>query len=291
MTSDIKLKDFIAGVKQRLSAAYPAGEADAMTRVIVEELLHYTPVDAVLKSDEPVSGYISGRADEVVSRLLGHEPIQYIFGKASFCGLQLKVTPAVLIPRPETAELVDIIVKEWGDRTDVRVMDFCTGSGCIAVALARGLKFPVIDAVDISGDALAVARENAASLNVKVNFIQEDVLSLDAPSSPEYDIIVSNPPYITERERGGMEANVLDHEPAIALFVPDSDPLRFYTPIAGYAVKALKAGGRLYFEINPDYVDEIIAMLVKTGFRDVTSQADMYGRQRFVTAVSPLDHD
>lgn len=291
MTSDIKLKDFISGVKRRLAAVYPDGEADAMTRMIVEELLHYTPVDAVLKRDVPVSDFIQSRTDAVVERLLRHEPIQYIFGKASFCGLELKVRPAVLIPRPETAGLVDMIVKEWGDRPDLRVMDFCTGSGCIAVALARRLKFPVVDAVDISTDALAVARENAESLKVKVNFIHEDVLRLAPPAVPEYDIIVSNPPYITEHERGAMDANVLDYEPGLALFVPDSDPLRFYKPIGAYAVKALTSGGKLYFEINPDYAEAITQMLVSVGFKDVVTEADMYGRQRFIIAVSPRDYD
>lgn len=291
MTSDIKLKDFISGIRRRLLPVYPDGEAEAMTRVIVEELLGYTPVDAVLKSDAPVSDFMQSHADAVVERLLRYEPIQYIFGKASFCGLELKVTPAVLIPRPETAGLVDMIVKEWGERTDLHVMDFCTGSGCIAVALARGLKFPIVDAVDISSDALAVARENAASLKVKVSFRQEDVMTLVPPVEPLYDIIVSNPPYITDRERADMERNVLDYEPEIALFVPDSEPLRYYEPIGVYALKALKPGGKLYFEINPDYAGAMTSMLESVGFKDVVTEADMYGKQRFIIAVSPLDYD
>lgn len=291
MTSDIKLKDFVADIKRRLSAIYPDGETESMTRIILEEMLHYTPVDVVLKKDAPVSAFMQEQAGKVVTRLLDYEPIQYIFGNTTFYGLEIKVTPAVLIPRPETEELVDIIVKEWGDKPDLKVMDFCTGSGCIAVALARNLKFPEVSAVDISGDALDVARENASSLRVKVAFRREDVLSLVAPSSPEYDIIVSNPPYIAERERKAMERNVLDYEPSLALFVPDDDPLEFYKPIAGYAVKALSPGGRLYFEINPEYAGDMVKILKDTGFSDVTLQADMYGKQRFVTAISPIDYD
>ncbi len=291
MTSDIKLKDFIPDIKRRLSTVYSAGETDSMTRVIVEEMLHYTPVDAVLKKDAPVSPFMQSRVGEVVDRLLRYEPIQYIFGKTSFCGLEIKVTPAVLIPRPETAELVDIIEKEWGGRTDLRVMDLCTGSGCIAVALARGLKFPVVDALDISKAALDVARENAASLKVKVNFIHGDLLSLTPPASPLYDIIVSNPPYIAMRERASMERNVLDYEPAAALFVPDSDPLRFYKPIGAYAVRALSPGGKLYLEINPLYASDVVEMLRDFGFRDVSVVNDMYGKQRFVIAVSPVEYD
>lgn len=291
MTSDIKLKDFISDIKRRLSAVYPAGETDSMTRVIVEEMLHYTPVDAVLKKDTPVSPFMQSRGGEVVDRLLKYEPIQYIFGKTSFCGLEIKVTPAVLIPRPETAELVDMIEKEWGDRTDLRVMDLCTGSGCIAVALARGLKFPVVDALDISEAALDVARENAALLKVKVNFIHGDLLSLTPPAFPLYDIIVSNPPYIAMRERASMERNVLDYEPATALFVPDSDPLRYYKPIGAYAVKSLRSGGKLYLEINPLYASDVVSMLKDSGFRDVSVVTDMYGKQRFVIAVSPIEYD
>ena len=291
MTSDIKLKDFVAGIKKRLSAIYPEGEADSMTRIITEELLHYTPVDVVLKSDAPVSSFMQEQAGKTVDRLLRYEPIQYIFGKTTFYGLEIKVTPAVLIPRPETEELVDIIVKEWGTRSDLRVMDFCTGSGCIAVALARNLKFPEVSAVDLSGEALEVARENASSLKVRVSFRREDVLSLAPPPSPLYNIIVSNPPYIAEHERKAMERNVLDYEPSMALFVPDDDPFRFYKAIARYAVKALLPGGRLYFEINPEYAADMMKMMKETGFSDVTLQADMYGKQRFLTAVSPLEYD
>lgn len=287
MASDIQLKDFSAALRRRISEAYPPGEAEALSRIVLEEMLHRSPVDTVLKADEPVSPFMQGKVDEVVARLMRHEPVQYIFGKTSFYGLTLKVAPGVLIPRPETAELVDMIVSDCGDKTDLAVIDLCTGSGCIAVALARYLKFATVEAVDISDEAVAVARENVAALKVNVKVDKGDALRLDAAGGPKWDVIVSNPPYVAEHEKGGMEANVLDYEPHAALFVPDDDPLKFYKAIAAYAVKALKPGGRLYFEINPLFAAGIEALLAGLGFRDVNLCNDMYGRKRFAVAVSP----
>lgn len=291
MTSDINIKDFSSRVKERLLAVYTEGEAASLTRIIMEEMLHLSPVDMVLRKDEDVSPFMQGKVGEVVDRLLRHEPVQYIFGKTVFCGLELKVTPQVLIPRPETEELVDMIVKEWGGAADLRVLDACTGSGCIAVALARSLRFPVIDAVDISAGALDVARENASSLHVSVTFRQDDVLHIAPPVAPLYNIIVSNPPYIAESERSSMEPNVLDYEPEQALFVPDGNPLVFYRAIVTYAAKALLPGGRLYFEINPHYAASLAELLRGEGLADVELLRDMYGRQRFAVAASPLDND
>ncbi len=291
MTSGIALKQFVDGIRSRLSSHFPDGEAGSITRIVAEEMLHRAPVDVILHREEPVSPYMQDKVNVVVDRILADEPVQYIFGKTRFCGLELKVTPAVLIPRPETEQLVDIIVKEWGGRPDLHVLDCCTGSGCIAVALARALLFPVVDAVDISPEALVVARDNADSLNVKVNYGCVDVLSMSPPPEPICNIIVSNPPYVTESERGAMSSNVLDHEPAVALFVPDEDALRFYNAIARYAVKALLPGGKLYFEINPLFSADMLAMLRDTGFSDVELQADMYGKQRFAIALSPSADD
>ncbi len=289
MTADITLKQCADGVRDRLSAHYPPGEAQALTRIVVEELLHYEPVDVVLHKDSIISPFMQEKIDKVVERLLNDEPVQYIFGKARFCGLEIKVTPDVLIPRPETQELVDCIVKEWGDRSDLSVLDVCTGSGCIAVALARGLKWTDVTAIDISEAALGVARDNVTQLKVNVTLRQGDALAMESPAEPLWDIIVSNPPYIAENEKRDMEQNVLRYEPHLALFVPDNDPLRFYKAIGRYAAASLRAGGELYFEINPLYRDALVAMLEGEGLVDVESWADAEGRQRFVRAKSPRD--
>lgn len=255
-----------------------------MTRIIMEELKGFTRADMALKGDFEASDYVARKVDDAVSRLLRDEPLQYIFGHARFYGMTIDVSPAVLIPRPETEGLVDIIVDDNGDREDLRVLDVCTGSGCIAIALARNLPFARVDAVDISDDALEVARQNVSRLHAGVTLSKADALSMP-PAPDTYDIIVSNPPYIAEHERSAMARNVLDYEPAIALFVPDDDPLRFYHAIAAYSLVSLKSGGRLYFELNPDYADALAAELSGSGWKNVVVLPDARGKKRFMRAV------
>ncbi|MDE7443290.1 MAG: peptide chain release factor N(5)-glutamine methyltransferase, partial [Muribaculaceae bacterium] len=189
-----------------LAPTYGESEARSMSRIILEDVLNYTPVQVLMHRDTDIPDFIPVKIEKILNRILANEPIQYVMGEARFCGLTLKVTPAVLIPRPETEELVDLITKQWSNVPDVNVLDICTGSGCIAVALARSLRFPHIEAIDISPDALAVAQENAKGLKVKVTFHQTDALQL-APDHKRYDIIVSNPPYVACHERAGMPAN------------------------------------------------------------------------------------
>lgn len=272
---------------KRLEEVYPRGEALWLWREMLMRIKGWGQVELAIKAGDEVSEYLQRKVEEVTERLLRKEPVQYIFGMAEFYGLQLKVTPDVLIPRPETAEMVDMIVK-WADgRTDLRVLDLCTGSGCIAVALARNLKFAQIAAIDLSSKALAVAAENVKALKVKVNLKLGDALQLKDETSPKYDIIVSNPPYIAESERASMDSNVVDHEPQMALFVPDSDPLRFYHAIARYAMTALVSGGVLYFEINPLYAIRLREELQQQGWDDVVVEADMQGLNRFIHCVHP----
>lgn len=273
----------------RLLAVYPAGEARWMVRIIFEQLKGWSQTDMAIRADQEVSEYIAGKVDDVVARLLRHEPIQYIFGETHFYGLTLKVTPDVLIPRPETEELVDIIVADNSGRSDLAVMDMCTGSGCIAVALARNLPFSAVTAVDISEKALAVAKENAVLTKTKIDFIKADVLSLKPTGCPKFDIIVSNPPYIAESEKADMDPNVLDHEPPLALFVPDSDPLKFYRAISRYAGKALHPGGYLYFEINPLFSSELVSMLKSDGWDNIDLLPDMQKKMRFIRAIQPTE--
>ena len=222
------------------------------------------------------------RIADIIARLRRNEPLQYIVGHALFHGHQFKVTPAVLIPRPETEQLVDLIIDE-NPASDLRVLDMGTGSGCIAVSLARALKFPQVDALDVSRDALEVARENAVALKTKVRFFESDMLSPQPPG--RYDIIVSNPPYICWSEREAMESNVKDYEPGQALFVPDNDPLLFYKAIAPYAAQSLERGGRLYLEINQRFGNEMKRLLEDNGFDEVRIIEDSFGKTRFAAAI------
>lgn len=282
--AEITLNELMKRMRGRLTEKYDSGEADAMVRVVMQHLKGWSAVDLVLKRDSLLSDYISAKAMAIVERVMADEPLQYVLGETRFYGNTLVVSPAVLIPRPETEELVDIIVKQ-NQGADLSVLDLCTGSGCIAVSLARALRFPVVEAVDLSREALEVARENIRRLKVKVTLICRDVLTLGRGENERYDIIVSNPPYVLESERVNMEANVLDHEPEMALFVPDDDALRFYKAIAEYAIEALKSGGRLYFEINPLEADNMAKMLTEKGFEDVDIVTDMAGKKRFAIAV------
>ena len=283
----MKLEELRRAMVKRLGEVYPRGEALWLWREMLMRIKGWGQVELAIKAGDEVSEYLQRKVEEVTERLLQKEPVQYIFGMAEFYGLQLKVTPDVLIPRPETAEMVDMIVK-WADgRTDLHVLDLCTGSGCIAVALARNLKFAQIAAIDLSSKALEVAAENVKDLKVKVNLKLGDALQLKDETSPKYDIIVSNPPYIAESERASMDSNVVDHEPQMALFVPDSDPLRFYHAIARYAMTALVSGGILYFEINPLYSIRLREELQQQGWDDVVIEADMQGLNRFIHCVHP----
>lgn len=271
-----------------LTPMYGAGEAKAMTRIIFENLKGWTPVDMAVRANEPVSAFMQEKIKEVTDRLLKHEPIQYIFGVADFYGMRLKVTSDTLVPRPETAELVDLIVSQ-NQRKDLRVLDLGTGTGCIAIALSRNLPFARVTAADISEGALATARANAAALHADVNFLHADMLTL--PEAPDtfgdapFDIIVSNPPYVAESEKKDMEPNVLAYEPAGALFVPDSDPLRFYRAILRYAASGgLADGGKVYFEINPLFAADMERLCGREGFADVALTRDSFGKERFLRA-------
>lgn len=277
------MKANISKIRNGLADVYPKEEIDAMVRIIFEQLMGYSTVDMVLRADSEVPDFISAKIDDVVERLRRKEPLQYILDDAYFYGMHFHVTPATLIPRPETEQLIDLIVKHH-TASDLAVLDVGTGSGCIAIALARSLRFPSVSAIDISPDAIAVAERNAHELKAKVRFAVADILTA-VPQKEQFDIIVSNPPYIANSERNAMESNVLDFEPHTALFVPDDDPLRFYRAITQYALTALKPGGRLYFEINPRFADDTARLLSDAGMMEVTLERDYTDRQRFVTAM------
>lgn len=280
------LDQFCRQSRKRLDPLYGPGEVAMLLRIIFEYLKGWTQTDMIMRGSDELSDFIAGKADAIIDRLLAHEPIQYIIGEARWYGMKYIVDRSTLIPRPETEQLVDLVVADAADTPDLRVLDLCTGSGCIAIALARNLRFATVEAVDISTDALDVARRNASSLRAKVDFRHADVLAMK-PDPDSFDIIVSNPPYIAEHERASMSANVIDYEPHIALFVPDSDPLRFYTAIARYAVTALKPGGWLYFEINPLYADDLRKEMEADGWVDVDLRPDFRKVIRFLKARRP----
>lgn len=277
------MKQTLARMRSVLTRIYSPGESEAIIRLIFENLKGWSLVDIVLNEDKPLSEFMRGKVEAILSRLKRHEPIQYVLGEARFYGLNLKVSPDVLVPRPETEELVDLIVRDSQGQTDLQVLDAGTGSGCIAVALYRNLKFPQITAIDKSEATLQVARENAVALKCRITFRHQDMLRL--PSGYyRWDIIVSNPPYIAESESAAMEANVLDYEPHSALFVPDNDPLVFYRALADYGIAALKPSGRLYFEINPLFVEDLRKLLAGRGYTGIEMFRDIHGRLRFMRA-------
>lgn len=274
-----------AELRRNLSPIYGDGEARAMIRLIFHSLKGWSQTDMVINADTQLSDYIIDKIKDIKSRLLKNEPIQYILGEAYFYGMNLKVTRDTLIPRPETEQLVDMIVKE-NNESDLRILDIGTGSGAIAIALSRNLRFAKVAAIDISEGALKVAEENATNLHADISFINCDVFEYSAkPDS--FDIIVSNPPYIDDSEKKGMESNVLDYEPHSALFVPDNNPLIFYSKIAELGCKSLSNGGKLYFEINPRHAEELRQLLVDDGYEDVEIISDIYGKQRFIKCSRP----
>lgn len=266
--------------EKTLAASVGQREAKAMLRVIFEHYKSYTPVDLAMRRDEEVTPWLQSTVEKAVERVVAGEPLQYVLGVARFMGNDYKVSPAVLIPRPETQGLVDMVTDFCGDRPDLKVLDACTGSGCIAVALAKALRFAEVDAYDISGEALEIARENAKALHADVNFFEGDALSMRPEPGTKYNVIVANPPYILRSEAKEMDARVLEHEPESALFVPDESPLIFYTAIAGFASGALLPGGRLFFEINPLEAKPLKSALEKEGF-NVDLCRDYVGKTRF----------
>lgn len=281
------MKETLNMLRRRLGPRLGRGETDAVIGLMFHSLLGWNRVDMLMHDDEELTPYIRGKIADMLARLEKGEPVQYVTGEAYFYGTFFKVDPRVLIPRPETAELVDMIVSRFSEASDLRVLDLCTGSGCVAIALARNLRFPEVVGVDISGGALEVAEENARMLSASnVTFAKHDVLTW-RPGGADFDIVVANPPYVLDSERADMEPTVVEWEPAQALFVPDADPLRYYRAIADIALGALKPGGALYLEINPLESQALVSLLEKSGLTDVETVRDIHGRNRFIICRRP----
>ena len=274
---------------QRLTDIYETGEAKAIVRLVLEVRFGLTMTDILCGKIEDLTTVEQKDLNHIIQRLETGEPIQYVLGEAEFGGRTFHVEPGVLIPRPETYELCQWIMEERrGKKEEGRntsILDIGTGSGCIACTLAAELADAEVTAWDISDDALRIVTENAKRNNVHVSIEKVDVLNTsllnrERPATG-LDIIVSNPPYICNKERATMERNVLEHEPELALFVPDDAPLLFYRTIARFAAKALNPSGALYFEINPLYVSEMQQMLSEEGFSHTEIRNDQFGKQRF----------
>ena len=273
---------------QSLTDIYDSGEAKAIVRLLLEVRFGMNLTDILCGKIGQLSDEEISVLDACMERLRKSEPIQYILEQEEFGGRVFKVAPGILIPRPETYELCKEIIKEYNrpycalqPPEPINVLDIGTGSGCIAITLALDLWNSNVTAWDISSDALIIARENTHRLEAKVNLEFKDALNIPDDDSDKWEIIVSNPPYICDKEKKDMEKNVLKYEPDTALFVPDNEPLKFYRAIAEYGIKSLKRGGMLAFEINPIYVNETIAMLEELKYKNIRSVDDSFGKQRF----------
>ena len=273
-------------LRRVLTPVLGMSEAEGAARILMEDIAGFDRKKLFADGDRSLLDFIEEKLDAAVERIMAGEPVQYAVGSARFCGLDFNVSPVVLIPRPETEGLVDLVTDRLAGRRDLRGLDVCTGSGCIAVALARALPFSEIEACDISDDALAVARANGKRLAPGVEFFKADARRLPVQASGSYDFIVSNPPYVRPSEKTGMDARVLDHEPSLALFVPEDRPLMFYEAIADYALKALRPGGMLFFEINQAMGDAMRGMLAEKGYDPAAIEIlkDYTGRDRYAIA-------
>ena len=283
------MTDPITYIHQTLAGSYPKGEIQGFTRLIMEYVCGLQPYQLLLGKGTEISDAEKQRIEEIVCRLQKAEPIQYILGEADFGDLRFAVTPAVLIPRPETAELVERICQDHPANSHptapLRILDAGTGSGCIAISLAYRLAASAsVTALDISPEALAVAQRNAARHQVLLAWLQADLLQEQLPDTACWDLIVSNPPYIAEEERASMERNVTDYEPACALFVPNDDPLLFYRALAHLGRRHLSEQGELYVEINARFGAETVALFEAAGYREVTLLHDLYQKERFIKA-------
>lgn len=276
------MNKIVAYIRSRLQPYYTAEEVSALSRIVCCDLLGQAPTDYYLGKDIVLSPKKEQELEDILQRLSRFEPLQYIEGRTLFLGRELLVAPGVLIPRPETEELVELMLKEIP--ADARILDVGTGSGCIAISLAKELPDALVTAWDVSPEALSVARANARKLQADVRFVECDVLACQVDEVGLYDVIVSNPPYVTEAEKADMEPNVLQWEPSLALFVPDDDPLRFYRRIAVLGRDMLADGGQLYFEINRAYGCEMVEMLRTMGYVGVRVEKDLSQNDRFVIA-------
>jgi len=279
------IKELKSDFKNSLIGLYPSEEIQSFFNILSEKYLGLSRIEIALNPENIVSEEDSEDFQKALIRLKNHEPIQYIIGEAQFYGLPFKVNKHTLIPRPETEELVEWILSKQKlithNSKPITILDIGTGSGCIAISLAKNLPGSKISALDISEEALKVAQQNAELNKVEVEFFQADILKTKRLPK-QYDVIVSNPPYVRELEKKQMQQNVLKHEPDSALFVKDDDPLLFYHTISHLAKTNLKANGKLFFEINEYLADELPQLLKNEGFQNIEVKKDIFGKNRMI---------
>lgn len=278
------MQNALAYISRELKTQYPVEEIQSFSYLIFEHLMGYSRMQLHLNRDKKLPEAKVAELCQIVNRLKDHEPIQYILGQTEFYDLTFRVTPAVLIPRPETEELVDWIVHNHPNFAG-KLLDIGTGSGCIPLSLKNNFNDAFAEGWDISEKALALARENASANQLEVHFSHHDILTeKNQTLDKKLDIIVSNPPYVKQLEKEHMEDNVLNYEPHLALFVENNDPLIFYRSIAEFALINLRPHGNLYFEINEAHGDEMCEMLQQMGFIDIELRKDLQGRDRMMHA-------
>lgn len=275
-----------------LEGVYPSQEIQSFFNILVAKYLSLSRIEIALNPKITISELDLELFYNAISQLKEQKPIQYIIGETEFYGLLFKVNENTLIPRPETEELVDWIVSEYTSNTNqvkpLSIIDIGTGSGCIAISLAKNIQNSKVHAIDISSEAIKIAQENAVLNKVEIDFFETDILKLKSLSlglnneENKFDIIVSNPPYVLELEKESMQPNVLDFEPETALFVPDRDPLLFYRAISLLAKTALKIGGSLFFEINESFSHQMKVLLNKEGFKNIEIRKDIYNKDRMI---------
>ncbi len=279
----MKVSEFQAIFKSSLTSHYSEGELRQLLFMVLEEVCNYTRIDVGIKQNDFLDTNQLVKLNNTLTKLKLGVPIQYIQGFAWFDNLKFMVTPDVLIPRQETEELVHWVLRECKITNPV-ILDLCTGSGCIALALKNRMKEAKVIGYDISNSALSIAKKNSFDLNLSVDFLEEDILKIESFGF-DADIIISNPPYVRYSEKERMNNLVLEHEPHLALFVSDDDPLIFYKAIAVLGMKSLKAGGILFLEINEALANETLETLSNIGFSSCELRKDLNERNRMIKAI------
>jgi release factor glutamine methyltransferase len=281
------IKNYKDTFKKELLPIYDEHEIDSFFYIILEKIHNLKRIDLALNPETPMDGIHLKQWKNILADLKIEKPIQYILGETEFCGLRFEVNENTLIPRPETEELVELIVTEEArdkrEEGKVKILDIGTGSGCIAISIAKNIPTAEVFAIDVSEKALATARRNAELNDVNVTFLLKNILETEDLEN-EFDIIVSNPPYVRNLEKAEIKPNVLEYEPHLALFVEDNDALLFYRKIAQLAMKNLAVNGKLYFEINQYLGRETVELLESLGFNDIELKKDIYGNDRMITA-------
>lgn len=277
------LKESFQHFQNLIQNTYEVDEARSIAQLVFKEVLGYSTIQIILNENDLIPAALFEQLDQIAHLLNQHQPIQYILGHEEFLELDFLVNEDVLIPRPETEELVMWILKEHTSNKAISILDIGTGSGCIAISLQKNIPSALVDAIDISEKALLIAQKNAKRNTCNVNFLHADILTYHLQK--QYDIIVSNPPYVLEKEKAVMNKNVLDFEPSTALFVNDNDPLVFYKRITMLALESLVNKGSLYFEINESYAKETLALFNNTEWALAEVRKDIRGKDRMIRAI------